>query len=593
MLRDNEAFRQRYKAYKEGRPVSEIYDAGLPRYAGGSQPYDGYEQFVDDIIKEEGFLKHVTDIGDGKQTLGSGLTNPKWHELYRKRGNVWTEQDNRNAVKYELGQIANYLRKIFPDYDKYPTGIQEVLQDIQYNTGKVNMKYSPKFVTAVKKGDWFEAARQMDWGNSDPVFGKGLRNRNRRRQQKLYQSLNLKEQPIVEQPDAIKPYPGAIPQEEVTTVYDPQLNRRFDPRPRLQIPTQITLPSLEQTMEETTWKPPVQLYSDGKEPKITKGRGFSRLENFERRLQTTGDDDTLHRVAKHVGRGAVKMVKDLKRISGLDALYRVTGGFGNVGDYIDLAASVAGGAIVNKLIKSSKIASPILTNLSSADVTQLGKFFFKKHPELMSQPKEAWYKEIANVSNDYFNQALSRRAKQFAKEGKFANINNAKPFLKPKIKTAAISGSKYGGIYSPQENTMLINTELVTNPRLAMTVYNHERQHALQKFFTKEVGRPYPVSHSVMMEQHFPFTQQYKLANPNIPFGLETDATLNEAKSLMSYDSGKIGTDLDNWILSMSPKQFSSYLTNGYANNMKPLFPKGLKDQKYAFTTFKCGKQPR
>ena len=58
----------------------------------------------------------------------------------------------------------------------------------------------------------------------------------------------------------------------------------------------------------------------------------------------------------------------------------------------------------------------------------------------------------------------------------------------------------------------------------------------------------------------------------------------------MSYDSGKIGTDLDNWILSMSPKQFSSYLTNGYANNIKPLFPKGLKDQKYAFTTFKCGK---
>ena len=78
------------------------------------------------------------------------------------------------------------------------------------------------------------------------------------------------------------------------------------------------------------------------------------------------------------------MAKDLKRISGLDALYRVAGGFGNVGDYIDLAASVAGGAIVNKLIKSSKVVSPILTNLSSADVTQLGKFFFKKHPELMS-----------------------------------------------------------------------------------------------------------------------------------------------------------------------------------------------------------------
>ena len=35
MGRDVTAFRERFNAYKNGKSVSEIYDAGLPRYAGG------------------------------------------------------------------------------------------------------------------------------------------------------------------------------------------------------------------------------------------------------------------------------------------------------------------------------------------------------------------------------------------------------------------------------------------------------------------------------------------------------------------------------------------------------------------------------
>jgi hypothetical protein len=35
MHRDPTEFRARFKAYKEGKPVSEIYDAGLPKYGDG------------------------------------------------------------------------------------------------------------------------------------------------------------------------------------------------------------------------------------------------------------------------------------------------------------------------------------------------------------------------------------------------------------------------------------------------------------------------------------------------------------------------------------------------------------------------------
>jgi hypothetical protein len=34
---DVTAFRERFKAYKNGKSVSEIYDAGLPRYADGTE----------------------------------------------------------------------------------------------------------------------------------------------------------------------------------------------------------------------------------------------------------------------------------------------------------------------------------------------------------------------------------------------------------------------------------------------------------------------------------------------------------------------------------------------------------------------------
>lgn len=60
------------------------------------------DELIDWVIREEGFLTAPRDIGDGKMTIGSGLTDPKWHTLYRKRGNKWSEEDNRKAVREEL-----------------------------------------------------------------------------------------------------------------------------------------------------------------------------------------------------------------------------------------------------------------------------------------------------------------------------------------------------------------------------------------------------------------------------------------------------------------------------------------------------------
>lgn len=153
----------------------------VPMFKKGS---DRYEAFVDDVIREEGFLKQPENIGDGVWTIGSGLTKKKWHDLYKARGNKWSEADNRAAVKEELENTKRDLRRVFPSFDTFPVQAQEVLMDIQYNTGAVSKKRSPNFVKHVLAEDWAAAANDMDWGNKDEKFGNGLRQRNERRQRK-------------------------------------------------------------------------------------------------------------------------------------------------------------------------------------------------------------------------------------------------------------------------------------------------------------------------------------------------------------------------------------------------------------------------
>ena len=54
MGRDVTAFRERFKAYKNGKPVSEIYDAGLPKYAGGTSGLTKAQEAALDELYEWG-----------------------------------------------------------------------------------------------------------------------------------------------------------------------------------------------------------------------------------------------------------------------------------------------------------------------------------------------------------------------------------------------------------------------------------------------------------------------------------------------------------------------------------------------------------
>lgn len=138
---------------------------------------------IDWIINEEGFLDYPKDIGDGKLTIGSGLTNPKWIAKYNKTG-VWTPEDNRAAVSEEIETRRKWAEENVPNWNILPLDSQNALLSYKYNYD-FNKKNSPKLYEALSNKNYEEAARQIDATSGNPKFKKGLLAR-RQREQELF-----------------------------------------------------------------------------------------------------------------------------------------------------------------------------------------------------------------------------------------------------------------------------------------------------------------------------------------------------------------------------------------------------------------------
>lgn len=181
MDRNVTALRERFKAYKNGKPISEIYDAGLPKYATG-KPEDVNDAVLDFIIQHEGFKPDMIgkDPVTGAPYVGSGIEIPEIIDQVKKTGK-FSAQDNKKAVKRLVLENRPYLRKIFSNYEQLTPYQKLVLDDVAYNigVGKLTKEMSPNFVSAVLAGDNERAKKEMNWGNHQ---AKGLVNRNIDRQ---------------------------------------------------------------------------------------------------------------------------------------------------------------------------------------------------------------------------------------------------------------------------------------------------------------------------------------------------------------------------------------------------------------------------
>lgn len=179
------------------------------RYEDGG-PTDESNNIIDWIIGEEGFNSKPENIGDGKITLGSGLTNSKWHKIYNKKG-TWTAEDNRAAVAEEVENRRRWAEQNIPNWTELPKDSQNALLSYKYNYN-FTPKNSPKLFKALEDRNYEEAARQMDATSSNPRFRKGLQARRQREQEMFMRGINSMNAP---EPEVVE----EIPQED--SIYTP------------------------------------------------------------------------------------------------------------------------------------------------------------------------------------------------------------------------------------------------------------------------------------------------------------------------------------------------------------------------------------
>lgn len=192
------------RKYLSGGPLVQLAN----KYEEGGDTNSS--NIVDWIIGEEGFSSKPENIGDGKITLGSGLTNSKWHKIYNKKG-TWTAEDNRAAVAEEVENRRRWAEQNIPNWSELPADSQNALLSYKYNYN-FTRNNSPKLFKALEDRNYEEAARQMDATSRNPIFRKGLQARRQREQEMFMRGINSMNAP---EPEIVE----EIPQEE--SIYIP------------------------------------------------------------------------------------------------------------------------------------------------------------------------------------------------------------------------------------------------------------------------------------------------------------------------------------------------------------------------------------
>lgn len=214
-----------------------------PQYKGGKSPKIktwNDNDIADLIIGFEGFSPHAKDIGDGKITIGSGLTNPK----YTRFGTITPEQ-NRRFVLEEIAARKARLSRNVPGWNTLPGSAKAALLSYDYGW-MVDRKTSPKMMKALQDKNWLEVSNQMNAGWNMKKFKKGLRKR-RTQERNLFLSDLYRPAPL-KPVQTVSPMPEAKIPFEVNQMEDkvvPIVNQQQPIIPytsTVELPQEYTIP---------------------------------------------------------------------------------------------------------------------------------------------------------------------------------------------------------------------------------------------------------------------------------------------------------------------------------------------------------------
>ena len=305
MGKDVTAFRERFNAYKNGKSVSEIYDAGLPKYAEGTEGWlpdytMDYILALENPTKQglvDGIWRPPTDSSKWDiNAIGGGLdirykNNPLVYNFLsdnnRLNNPYLTEQEEYDLRKRTFDDTM--LPALIRMHDKYGEQISSKgyarLAAMKWQGHPFLMAITPDSIT----GRAFLNAIESGDRDLDTVFNAYYRHpANAKKYAARIQSdenywsnnhsINLGDvpvqstlHPIIEKPDAVvvrKTIPKAKTRARWTGAEN--VSPYLTGKPILKLKKEIKTPNVVELHKESQWKAPMQ-FKDGKLPRYGDG----------------------------------------------------------------------------------------------------------------------------------------------------------------------------------------------------------------------------------------------------------------------------------------------------------------------------------
>lgn len=565
MYRDPSEFRERFKAYKDGKSVREIY--GLPGYEPGKLPV---EEMMPYILAVE---------NPTKQGLVNGVWRPptdstKWDVHAIGGGLDIREQHNPIVYNYlkTNGRLANpfltareeevlrervFKKTMLPAlqnvYNKYGDKISSKgyarLAGMKWQGHPFLMAISPDsvtgkaFIKAIESGDKdldsvFDAYYKYP-ANAKRYAARIQADTNYWKNHNTVATKPVPQEPIIARQDATR-VATTIPQEKTIPIADPRnatiaeaqramwahdvMNNIQGMAYDVPIWESKSLPALEPIELDTT---PLKTYGDGKVSQghkqipIDKAHGWARHHD--------ADEPWYTRYTKNVTDDILNTIESFTEpyrnaVNGRMTVDDVV----NIG--LDLGAGIGAKAIhrAAKAIKPTKASTKFKTNNPNV----VGRYY-KEHPEEVT----------AILDSPELNNAI-RFAEEYTAP-RYKRMNKVQVGIDPstiKLGSADFSGTNLGAIAGP-DGEIILNNSILGNKQLMEDVIAHEfNGHWFNKHY------PINASQASAIQYGLPFKETFLNSRPYFDKTEEGLAVYRSLQNIASRDFGITGKELDNFM---------------------------------------------
>lgn len=568
MYRDPSEFRERFKAYKEGKSVREIY--GLPGYVGGKSS-SAVDDTADFLRQYEGFKEKTYLDGKGIPTIGYGFTDAK----FVNKGKI-TRAEAEVELKRQIAvRQAELRRKLGPQvWDSLSNDSKKALTSYHFNY-PAGFKDNTKFMQYWRAGKYADAIKEVDAGWNDPN-NPGLRTRRIAEQKLLRNDPVLFQRPVSEKPsDAIIQRPDALRVATIPTIQQQSIDysdhrNSFAAEAERAIWARNVMDSLQEGYKVPMWESqplpalqPVEMdvvpfktysngklpgYQGGKEATIQQGRKQLPIDKAEAATEPDYNEGWLLTTLKRGANNFIKTVKDQVR-----SARNIVNGRGDWFDWLNVGTDVvlgAGGKAVKGAAKEAKAAAKAIkpkkssVKFNTKDPNKVGAYY-TAHPEEVTP--------ITNSEelNDVVNFMNTHIAPKYARQNKVhIGIDPADI----KLGSADLSGTNLGGYVGPS-GEVVINQDILNNSDVLRRVLGHE---VAGHWF--DLHYPLTPAQASIVQNGVRFNADFLNSRPWFDQFAEGNAERRLFNYLSSRDNGNVvGSELDAIINSMPRAQAKRY----------------------------------